>query len=231
MFQACFSTPGSSGASRGHAHAIPAYFPHRQPPISFSRCTPVSVGPGAGRHDPSQPDPSDSDDPAWERRVASEVDGYYRTDARRLINQLTRRAGSRDDAREILHEAVARFLGRGARHAPVKRIDSYVAETSHNLLTDRGRSRSRFSTVEEKLRSCSPAHHDPVVFLESRDTLRRLEQAMLKLKPRTREIFMAHRLDGLSYAEIAQETGLSVKGVEKHMSKAIAKLSRFLDRP
>jgi RNA polymerase sigma-70 factor (ECF subfamily) len=41
---------------------------------------------------------------------------------------------------------------------------------------------------------------------------------------------MAHRLDGLSYAEIAEQTGLSVKGVEKQMSKAIAEITRMLDR-
>ena len=72
---------------------------------------------------------------------------------------------------------------------------------------------------------------DQVAVLESRDTLRRLEAAISKLKPKTREIFLAHRLDGLSYAEIAELTGLSVKGVEKQMSKAIAKIDRLLDRP
>lgn len=61
--------------------------------------------------------------------------------------------------------------------------------------------------------------------------LRRLEAAMLKLKPKTREIFMAHRPDALSYAEIAERTGLSVKGVEKQMSKAIAQIDRMLGRP
>jgi RNA polymerase sigma-70 factor (ECF subfamily) len=71
---------------------------------------------------------------------------------------------------------------------------------------------------------------DQVAVLESRDTLRSLEMAMSKLKPRTREIFVAHRLDGLSYAEIASRTGLSIKGVEKQMSKAIAKIDRLLDR-
>lgn len=67
--------------------------------------------------------------------------------------------------------------------------------------------------------------------LESRDTLRRLEFAISKLKPKTRAIFLAHRLDGLSYNEIAELTGLSVKGIEKQMSKAIAKIDRLLDRP
>ena len=71
---------------------------------------------------------------------------------------------------------------------------------------------------------------DQVAVLEARDTLRRLEQAIGKLKARTREIFLAQRIEGLSYAEIAERTGLSVKGVEKQMSKAIAKIDRMLDR-
>ena len=47
--------------------------------------------------------------------------------------------------------------------------------------------------------------------LELRDTLRRLEHAVSKLKPRTREIFLAHRIHGFTYAEIAERTGLSIR--------------------
>ena len=54
---------------------------------------------------------------------------------------------------------------------------------------------------------------------------------MMRLRPRTREIFMAHRIDGMTYAEIAERTGLTVKGVEKQMSKALAQLDRMLSRP
>jgi RNA polymerase sigma-70 factor (ECF subfamily) len=50
------------------------------------------------------------------------------------------------------------------------------------------------------------------------------------MKPKTREIFLAHRIHGFTYAQIAERTGLSVKGVEKQMSKAIAKIDRLLDR-
>ena len=49
---------------------------------------------------------------------------------------------------------------------------------------------------------------------------------MRSMKPKTREIFMAHRLDGLTYAQIAERTGLSIKGVEKQMSRAMAQLLR-----
>lgn len=41
---------------------------------------------------------------------------------------------------------------------------------------------------------------------------------------------MAHRMEGLTYTEIAERTGLSVKGVEKQMSKALVQLDRMLNR-
>jgi RNA polymerase sigma factor (sigma-70 family) len=66
--------------------------------------------------------------------------------------------------------------------------------------------------------------------LEARDSLARIEAAMHRMKPKTREIFMAHRLDGLTYCEIAERTGMSVSGVEKQMAKAIAQIMRFADQ-
>ena len=59
--------------------------------------------------------------------------------------------------------------------------------------------------------------------------LNRLEAAILRLSPRTRDIFVAHRVHGMSYAEIAERTGLSRKRVEKHMAKAIVQIGRMMD--
>jgi RNA polymerase sigma-70 factor (ECF subfamily) len=64
--------------------------------------------------------------------------------------------------------------------------------------------------------------------LEARDILGRLEAAMLRLAPKTRKVFVARRIDGYSYKEIAARTGLSVKRVEKHMTRAIAQLDDIL---
>ena len=58
------------------------------------------------------------------------------------------------------------------------------------------------------------------------ELLKKLEQAMLKLPRTTREVFLAHRLDDMSYKEIAGRTGLSVKQVERHMARAIYRLSK-----
>ena len=61
------------------------------------------------------------------------------------------------------------------------------------------------------------------------DFLRRIEEAMLNIPKLQREIFMAHRLDNMSYDEIARRTGLTARQVEGHMTKAIYKLVKQLD--
>jgi len=62
------------------------------------------------------------------------------------------------------------------------------------------------------------------------DLLRRLEEAVSNLPRLQREIFMAHRLDNMSYGEIGRRTGLTVRQVERHMARAIYKLAKQLDR-
>jgi RNA polymerase sigma factor (sigma-70 family) len=66
--------------------------------------------------------------------------------------------------------------------------------------------------------------------LDDAELLSRLERAMRTVPRRTREVFLAHRLDDMSYAEIAQRTGLSVQEVERHMARAIYRLCREVDR-
>jgi RNA polymerase sigma-70 factor (ECF subfamily) len=61
------------------------------------------------------------------------------------------------------------------------------------------------------------------------DLRRRLEEAVASMPRVQREIFLAHRLDAMSYAEIATRTGLSVRQVERHMAKAIYKLCKQMD--
>lgn len=61
------------------------------------------------------------------------------------------------------------------------------------------------------------------------DLLHRLEDAAAAMPRKQREIFLAHRLDDMSYAEISHRTGLSVRQVERQMARAIYKLCKYMD--
>ncbi|ATY32982.1 sigma factor-like helix-turn-helix DNA-binding protein [Sphingomonas psychrotolerans] len=60
-------------------------------------------------------------------------------------------------------------------------------------------------------------------------TLQRIERAVRKLPRLRREIFLAARLDDMSYIEISERTGLAVWEVERHMAKALASIDRRLN--
>lgn len=59
--------------------------------------------------------------------------------------------------------------------------------------------------------------------------LRKLEEAVASMPRKQREIFLAHRLDDMSYAEIASRACLSVRQVERQMARAISKLCKQMD--
>lgn len=58
------------------------------------------------------------------------------------------------------------------------------------------------------------------------ERLERLEQALLSMPRLQREIFLAVRLDDLSYEEIGRRTGLSPRRVERHFARSLYKLSK-----
>jgi RNA polymerase sigma-70 factor (ECF subfamily) len=61
--------------------------------------------------------------------------------------------------------------------------------------------------------------HDP-------DFMRRLEQVVASLPRLQRAIFFAHRVEAMSYDEIARRTGLSARQVEQQIARALYHIDR-----
>ena len=92
---------------------------------------------------------------------------------------------------------------------------AYLRQAARNIVRDDARAASRWlGSIPIADVHDLPAP-DPVAALEARDRLARIERAVQRLKPLARQIFLARRLDGYSYAEIAEQTGLSERGVRK----------------
>ncbi|MGC6400300.1 RNA polymerase sigma factor [Sphingomonas sp. FW199] len=162
-------------------------------------------------------------------RPVSRVDHLYDVHGPKLL-RFFKRSADHQDAGDLVQESFLRLVNAETiRDGRVDCAEAYLNQIALNLLRDRARSAlnrslARHISVDDvALPDC-----DPVARLEARDKLNRLQQALLRLKPKTRAIFLAHRLDGLTYKEIAERHELSVKGVEWHMTKAIDHLDRAL---
>jgi RNA polymerase sigma factor (sigma-70 family) len=156
----------------------------------------------------------------------------YRSESPKLVRILSRQTSNSDDAHDLVQDVFFRLARMRDRWpSSFERPQAYLRRIATNLLKDRAKAAFRHSAALHVVADeQSLAGLDQHRLLESRDMLRRLDAAMMRLRPKTREIFMAHRIDGLTYAEIAARTGLSVKGVEKQMSKALVQLDRMLNR-
>ncbi|WP_275428447.1 RNA polymerase sigma factor, partial [Enterobacter cloacae] len=53
--------------------------------------------------------------------------------------------------------------------------------------------------------------------IAARIRLERVQRLLKELSPRTSEIFMMHRAEGMKYREIAAQLGITVSAVEKHI--------------
>ncbi|UIJ46340.1 RNA polymerase sigma factor [Sphingomonas cannabina] len=157
------------------------------------------------------------------------LDDLYRAETPRLMRFFSSRSGG-DDPRDLVHETFERLVRKGAAFlSALDRPEAYLSRIAINLVRDRAKFAVRHhAAAHVRADDASLATGDPHDRLEARDMIKRLETAMKRLRPLTREIFMACRLDGYSYAEVAERTGLSVRAVRKQMSRAIAEIDRAL---
>jgi len=90
---------------------------------------------------------------------------------------------------------------------------------------ERGKVNLRFITENPERGFAS----SPDFELEMKEFDARLQVAISELDEKNRVVFLMNRIDDMTYSEIAQNLQLSVKAVEKRMSKAIAHLKKKLE--
>lgn len=155
---------------------------------------------------------------------SQQVEALYLQYRQSLLNYLSNiMPGGRQDAQEILQETYIRLL----RHDDLERLESnpraYIFTIATNLVRDSlRRGRSRKEDAHTDLDDCELESNElcPPRSASWQQSLSQLKQALLKLKPQTRQIFLLSRFEELTYPEIAEQLSLSSRTVERHMSQA-----------
>lgn len=58
--------------------------------------------------------------------------------------------------------------------------------------------------------------------LRQEELNRKLQDTLAEIPEKAREVFLMNRIEGLTYVDIAERLGLSVKAIEKRMSEALS---------
>jgi len=174
---------------------------------------------------------ADGEQPGRQVGNALRFDSFVREQRQSLLAFLRRRVSSEEDAQDIAQESLVRLI-RYREHAP-ESWSSLLYRIAINALNDRAR-RAQTHYQHDHISLDEYAHglvsddqdHDQRI--ANQQELARLQQALLGLPSRCREIYLLNRIEGMSYPEIAKHCGISVKAVEKNISKALALLRKKL---
>lgn len=130
---------------------------------------------------------------------------------------------------EDLVQTVFLNMHRRASAEPLESVERYLFRVAAHVLARRhrdapARAALRLDEALEPIEDLSPER-----ILIGRQALGRLREALAELPPKTREAFILHRYEEMTYAAIAARLHISVSGVEKLIIRALRQLRQAIE--
>ncbi len=139
-----------------------------------------------------------------------------------LHNWLCRRLRNGCDAPDLLQSTFEQVLRRPQAALEAAEPRAWLVGIARHLVVDHRRRQLVEQACRETLAALpEPLAPSPEEQLAILDTVVRLDAMLAGLGPKVRMAFLLSRLDGLSYGDIAQRLGVSLRTVESWMAKAI----------
>ena len=138
-----------------------------------------------------------------------------------LLGRLQQRLRNRAEAEDVASETFVRVIG----YERVRAMDeprAYLTTVAKSVLMRQWRRRELERAYLDSLaawpEAMAPSAEERVQLLRQ---LERIAQALDTLSPRARRAFLLSQLDGLTYAEIALQLGVSVSSVRQYMAQGL----------
>ena len=134
------------------------------------------------------------------------------------------------DIDDLVQETLLRLV-----RSPIQadNTEAYAVRIASNLLRDRVRRdhshhAGQHTSFDDTLAWLPSEEPDCDRVYEGRKHLDQLLAALHELPPRTSQVFLLQRYEGLTYSAIAKQLEISVSAVEKHMMRALLHLQARL---
>ncbi len=152
-----------------------------------------------------------------------DIAGLYR-EYGDMLHRFIARKLPRGDAADLMHDTFIRVLCL-AEGYELRSPRPFLFRVAYNLVLDhlraRGNDNCEIYDSDDLARSLGD-NLTPEVTVYAQQRLTVLQQAVSELPPRCRQVFLLHKFRHKSHAAIAEELGISVNMVEKHIIRALA---------
>jgi len=157
----------------------------------------------------------------------------------RLRNFIRRRVADQRDAEDILQEVFYEFVEAYRLMKPIEQVSGWLFRVARNRIIDLFRRKKPGSLTdpvavaddgeELLLQDLLPSPDaGPDAAFARGVLLEELDEALDELPEAQREIFLAHEVEGRSFKEVAEETGVSVNTLLARKHRAVVHLRRRL---
>jgi RNA polymerase sigma factor (sigma-70 family) len=158
----------------------------------------------------------------------------------RLRNFIRRRVDDESDAEDILQDVFYELIEAYRLMKPIEQVGAWLYRVARNRIIDRFRKKKPepFSAAGEpddeggdslSLEELLPSPEaGPEASYARSILLEELDAALDELPEEQREVFVAHEIEGLSFKEIAAETGVGVSALLSRKHYAVLHLRRRL---
>ena len=168
-----------------------------------------------------------------------DISATVRRERGRLLAYIRRFIADAAEAEDIVQESLYELVLAYRMTQPVEQAGAWLARVARNRIIDRFRRRSgRPRTVEAPANEEVPggsladllpaAAGGPEAEVMRDILLTEVEAALAELPGEQREVFIAHELDGVSFRELAQRSGVSVNTLLSRKRYAVRYLRKRL---
>lgn len=146
----------------------------------------------------------------------------YERHSKVLINYVYYKCGDMAVAEDIAQEAYIKLWENCARIVFDKAL-FFLKKISKNAFYNLKRHEKIVLNYKSSVSTAgvNAGHEHPHFILEEKEFADKVKNTIAQLPGKEREVFLLNRIDNLKYHEIAELMEISVKTVEKHMSRAL----------
>lgn len=150
-----------------------------------------------------------------------------------LVRMLSIRLGDRILAEDLVQEVFIK-VKQSEFDDDIRNPLAFLVRVANNIALDYRRSNHRrvlrdhaWQDTHVSVRGTTAIHDAPSAehVVSSKQRLRQLQRCIDDLPPKCKQVFIAHKLEGLSHKEVANRLELSISTVEKHIMRAIKYLA------
>lgn len=157
----------------------------------------------------------------------------------RLLNFIRRHVPDPGDAEDILQDVFYRLVEANRLLMPIEHVTGWLFRVARNRIVDvfRKKEPEKFSELESDEDDRSPFEDllpspddGPDAVFARNVLLKELQHALGELPKEQREVFVAHELEGRSFKEMAEQTGVSMNTLLARKRYAVLHLRERLQR-